>query len=111
MQYVPSIPPPTKELEREVEVKGLSASKAVKPVTPRTLPPLVTRGQRWLHPSEGAGALDEPIREQRAMEEERRKYCRRLAQDPVLIDLRAPSDRRHQKKRHTDLATSVDEEV
>jgi hypothetical protein len=110
MQYVPSIPPPNKELEREVEINGVSATKAIKPVEPRTLPPLVTRRQRWFHPSVLPGAKEEPLKEQRVMEE-RRKYCRRLTQDPVLIDLRFPSDRRHKKHRQTDLSTSVDEEV
>jgi hypothetical protein len=110
MQYVPSIPPPIKELERNIELKGLSASKPVKPVGPRTMPPFISLGLHRPTPSERAVAEEERMNEQR-ITEERRKYCRRIDQQWTLIDLRTPNDRRHHKQRQTDLTTSVDEEA
>lgn len=104
MRYVPSLPPSkiTGVWDRMM-VSGLTAVKAVKPVGPRTLPPLVTPPRH-----------EEPLRE--AMERrhdthlhgDRRTYCRRSRQLPVLVELRSGLERRHNKQRTDDPTEHID---
>jgi len=49
--------------------------------------------------------------EQRVEGEERRKICRRVKQQAVLIEFRSGIDRRRQNLRGTDLHDHIDEEA
>lgn len=44
-------------------------------------------------------------------EAERRTYCRRIRNEPVLQELRAGVDRRRRNQRKNDLTTAVDEKI
>ncbi|HEU0187582.1 MAG TPA: hypothetical protein VFR06_06795 [Gallionellaceae bacterium] len=106
MQFIPIIPRAGKLLEDWLEVRRLSAVRGARPVEPRTLPPLVTparaaeRGKR------------EPEEERRAAQQgERRRYCRRVLNRPILEELRSALDRRKHSQRKSDQAGHIDEEA
>ncbi|MBY0577438.1 MAG: hypothetical protein K2P57_00160 [Burkholderiales bacterium] len=46
---------------------------------------------------------------QERSDEERRKYCRRLQNIPVLYELRMENDRRRKNQRKGDITTAIDE--
>lgn len=112
MRYVPSLPPPVAVPEETGEVHGLTAVRPAKPVQQRSLVPLVKqrfapRGAASPAGQKAAGARQAELRSH----EDRRKYCRRVSQERVLIDLRPGVDRRRRSQRATDIATSIDEEA
>lgn len=106
MQFIPIIPRTGKLLDDWLEVRRLTAVRGVHPVEPRTLPPLVTpvraaeRGQR------------EVGKERRAAQQgERRSYCRRVRNLPILEELRSNMDRRKRAQRGTEAAEHIDEQA
>lgn len=112
MRYVPSLPPPITVPEETGEVHALTAVKPAKRVQQRSLAPLVKQHFAPREPApEVEKAAPADIQPDRRLNEERRKYCRRAAQQPVLIDLRPGGDRRRRSQRMTDVATSIDEEA
>lgn len=107
MRFVPSLPPPRiTGVWDSLRVGGLAAVKAVKPVGPRTLPPLVTPPRH-----------EEPLREATERRHdahpngERRTYCRRSRHQPVLVELRSGRERRHNKQRMDDETEHIDIEA
>ncbi|MDD2700652.1 MAG: hypothetical protein PHH36_05375 [Sideroxydans sp.] len=108
MRIAPSLPPPV-TVEREgLEVKTSTRTKSSRTVQARTLPPMVVR-----HPDEPLPELEE--REERRhspnVSGERRIYCRRTRQTPVLAELRSAIDRRLHKQRRNDATEHVNEEA
>lgn len=109
MRYVPSLPPPIAGGVDFYESRPLPGVKAVRPVQPRSLPPLVfqRRTQRALRELVFHGER----RHDPHVDGERRTYCRRTKHLPVLLELRSGRDRRRHRQRSMDLAEHVDEEV
>jgi|GEM_PF-921003 len=113
MQYVQthSLPPYLNGPEDKNEVKKLTEIKPVKPVSERThssqvFRPLTTQPEHQYNPVK-------PL-ERRSAEValgERRKVCRRIQAQPLLIELRSKLDRRHKKQRNTDLTEHINEVV
>ena len=103
MRFVPSVSPPTTSPDTRT-VRGLSATHAVKPVHPLEQPvPYVennTAQQEALH------AVERQYRNVPLVD--RRKACRRLLHQPVLIELRSGIDRRHHNLREGDVAEHID---
>lgn len=105
MKYVPSISPPRiTGVGEGVTVTGLAAVKAVKPVQPRTLPPLVTPPHEGHEP---AGEVAERRHDPKS-QGERRTYCRRLRRLSMLVELRSGLERRHRNQREGDQIEHVD---
>lgn len=106
MRYVPSIPPATTSPSTR-QVKALSAAQAVKPVFPREQPVLPyveqhTAHQEPVHPVEQQHHRTVPF-------EDRRKACRRVAHQAVLVELRSGIDRRRHNLREGDIVEHIDE--
>lgn len=115
MHLVPIIPQPAIGVEESLEVAGVAADKAVKPVAERTLPPLLRYAQEQ-HASPfnvtnqpGKGMVAE--RRQLLRQDERRLVCRRIGQQDILEELRSAIDRRRHKRRANDLQLHIDEEA
>lgn len=107
MQYVPSLPPITTPLPDSGAVKAVAHVAATpriteqtptfyRPLTNPAPPPSINR--RWAP----RPAVDET---------ERRTYCRRIHEAPVLEELRSGLDRRRHNQRKSDLTTAIDEIV
>ncbi len=105
MRYVSNIPSAGTGLKHTL-VSGLTSVQAVKPVHPRE--------QRVTHvdlPQVAHEALHEVASElkRNSTEVERRKECRRIHQQHVLIELRSGIDRRHHNLRNGDMVEHIDE--
>lgn len=90
--------------ERRV-VQGLTAVYGVKPVTVEAPPP-----------GDAAQRRDVPVAppppvEQRAHAPDRRKLCRRVSKQAVLIELRSGVDRRKADQHAGDVRTHIDEQA
>ncbi|HEX5364317.1 MAG TPA: hypothetical protein VFW59_08595 [Gallionella sp.] len=106
MKFVPSLPPPRiTGVGGGLKVNRLTAVGAVRPVQPRTLPPLVLLPHEVHEPPEVERRHDRPE------QVERRKYCRRVQHRPVLVEFRSGLDRRHRSQREGDPTEHVDIEV
>ncbi len=106
MRYAPSITSTTASpLTRQV--RSVSAAKAVKPVSPAepTAPFVEQIAERQ--------AVRDAVTQQRRAEpqEDRRKVCRRIGQQPVLEELRSGSERRHNSSRNGDTVDHIDVEA
>jgi hypothetical protein len=102
MRFVPSVTTVSKSTNPR-EVKGLSATYAVKPVHPREpVAPTVT-----LH-HEAAPQIEQQHHREAPLED-RRKACRRVSHLPVLVELRSGVERRHHNLRGDDLVDHIDE--
>lgn len=104
MRFVPSVSPPTTSPDTRT-VRGLSATHAIKPVHPLEQPvPYVENNaarQQTVNPVE---------RQYRNVpQEDRRKACRRVHHQHVLIELRSGIDRRHHNLLEGDVAEHIDE--
>ncbi len=111
MQFVPVNRPSTPKKTDETEVKNVYAAKPVKEVK-AFFSPVVSDFKPVEKPRSPlpASAEREPERVFRERTgEERRKYCRRLQNLPVLYDLRATADRRRKNQRKSDITTAIDE--
>ncbi len=109
MRFVPSVspvmtPPDTRQ------VKGLSATHAIKPVYPREQP---VSGIEYHAPHKEHEAVQqvEPQQQREMPQEDRRKTCRRIKHQHVLIELRSGIDRRHHNLRGSDVVDHIDEEA
>lgn len=107
MRYVSSIPTTTTSTNTR-QVRGLSAAYAVKPVRPReqTIPDI----ERHV-PNQDAAQPDKPPRKREADREDRRKICRRVSRQAVLVELRSGLDRRRRNLRGLDIVDHIDEKV
>ncbi len=105
MRFVPSIPPAGTGVNTGL-VTGLGAVHAIKPVHSREH--RVT--QVKLQPGRHAAVNEvDPGMPQRESIEERRKTCRRIHPQKVLIELRTGVDRRHRNLRAGDVVEHIDE--
>jgi len=114
MHLVPIIPQPKTGVEDRLEVKGIAALKAAKPVAEHTLPPL-----SYAHELQRQAAGDFVRQHNRrvidrpgmADQGERRLACRRFQHLPILEELRSLLDRRRHKRRKTDSDQHIDVEA
>ena len=104
MRYVPSITPAVDYVEGR-EVKRVNSVRALKSVSGGEQIALVAE-----HPH---GAYVPPVKheERREVMEERRKACRRVSHQPVLLELRSGVERRHHNLREGDIVEHIDEKV
>lgn len=107
MRYVSSLPPvPTSPNTRQVA--GLSRVNAVKPVPTgeEAVPSIQQQAPRQMPmpPVKQQYQRAEPF-------EDRRKICRRVSRQPVLVELRSGIERRKQRTRAGDLIDHIDEEA
>lgn len=104
MRYVTSIPPATTSPNTRY-VTGLSAAHAVQPVHPHEQP-VVTQVTHHEHAyrAEAQHRPHVPL-------EDRRKACRRVSHQAVLIELRSGIDRRHNNLLQGDVAEHIDIEA
>lgn len=107
MRYVPSLPPVTTSPNTR-QVKGLSAAQAVKPVYPREQPESYTAPQAVQQAA--AGVQQQPSHRMQPFED-RRKACRRVSHQPVLVELRSGIDRRRHNLRKGDVVEHIDEQA
>ncbi|OIR17331.1 hypothetical protein GALL_23560 [mine drainage metagenome] len=107
MRYVPSLPPVTTSPYTR-QVKGLSAAQAVKPVYPREQPESYVAPQATHQAA--AGVQQQPPRRVQPFED-RRKACRRVSHQPVLVELRSGIDRRRHNLREGDMVEHIDEQA
>ncbi|TAJ81504.1 MAG: hypothetical protein EPO42_02065 [Gallionellaceae bacterium] len=107
MRFVPSISPATTSPATR-QVRALSAAHAVKPVHPLDQPvPYAENNathQQAAHPVERQEQRSELL-------EDRRKICRRVKHQHVLIELRSGIDRRRHNLRAGDMAEHIDEKA
>lgn len=105
MRYVPSISPTTTSPDTR-PVRGLSATHAVKPVHPREqIVPVIE------HHAAHREALQPAEQQRDVAAEERRKVCRRVGLQPVLVEFRSGVDRRRHNFRAGDVVEHIDEKV
>ena len=107
MRYVSSIPPATTSPNTR-QVGGLTAIHAVKAVQlqEQSVPKVE---QQAVH--EEAARLAELQRHREALFVDRRKVCRRVNHQPVLVELRSGVERRRHNLRLDDLIEHIDEVV
>lgn len=103
MQNVPSIPPPTYTGLGGREVKGLTDAHAVKPVQERGQP---SPDKQHEHRHEA-----EHHEHPEVQQEDRRKYCRRVSHQPVLVELRSGIERRRHNLFVGGIVEHIDEEA
>ena len=95
MRYVSSIPPVSTSSNAR-QVRALSAVQGVKPV------PVPERGVPYVELStlhQGSVSIVEQQKKREVPLDDRRKLCRRLSHQAVLVELRSGIDRRHQNLR------------
>ena len=110
MRFVPDLPPPITVGKEGLEVKALTQVKAARPVQARTLPPLVLQQPTLLEEASDPVELEEN-RHDSHFHGERRMYCRRIEQLPILVELRSGIDRRRHKRRDVDETEHIDVKV
>lgn len=109
MRYVQSLPPEVEPVPDSGAIKPPWHVNAVHRVAERVLPPLVFRT-----PAETPTlpAIDRRQRPRpQAAANDRRKFCRRLQDAPVLQELRSGIDRRRRNQRKDDIITAIDEKA
>ena len=108
MRLIPSLPPVTTGPKDTRQVGGLTATHAVKPVAPVNHPvPNIepqTAHQQPARPVPPLHHRAEPL-------VDRRKICRRVSHQPVLVELRSGIERRRHRTREGDLIDHIDEEA
>jgi hypothetical protein len=111
MKYVPSLPPLVNGVADSLDVYALSRVKSAKPVRDRTLVPLVVHRQMHLEHPPSEIAEHKERRNDSHVQGDRRTYSRRIDHPSLLVELRSRMERRRRKKRMSDTAKHVDEEV
>lgn len=102
MRYVSSIPAATIYVE-EREVKRANHVRAIKPIS---------GNERRAPVAEYPRGSYEPLHEERReVMVERRKVCRRVSNQTVLIKLRSSIDRRQRNLRQSDIVEHINEKV
>ena len=105
MRYVSSIPPVSTSSNTR-QVRALSAVQGVKPVhVPEQVIPYVELST--IH--QGAVPIVEQQKKRDIPLEDRRKVCRRVSRQAVLIELRSGIDRRRQNLRDGGATEHIDE--
>ncbi len=111
MQYAPSDLPPAHPVDERGTPRVVPTQAAkdtgVPPVAPIPFDfkPQQKRRKKLLQEEAEMHAFTE------RSGDERRKYCRRLYDMPILYDIRVVIDRRKKNQRKSDITTSVDEIV
>ncbi|MEI7842130.1 MAG: hypothetical protein WCI39_03770 [Gallionellaceae bacterium] len=105
MRYVTDIPTATRSPFIR-QVTGLAAVYAVKPVHPRDQPIENIDRHAALQPE-----LHQVEQHRDQVATDRRKACRRLNHQQVLIELRSGIDRRHHNVREGDVVEHIDIEA
>lgn len=112
MRYVTDIPPVATPSSNTRHVMGLTASLAVKPVYPGEHPVATVEHlkahQEATHPVEPRLSY---VSTEIVPVEDRRKACRRVTHQAVLIELRSGIDRRHHNLIEGDVAEHIDIEA
>jgi len=108
MRYVSSIPPATSKTESS-KVKGLANIYTVKPVHPNVQTESYPVSQA---PRDGqAHVIEVPKNRSETLVEDRRKTCRRVNHQPVIIELRSGVDRRRHHLLDGDIVEHIDEKA
>lgn len=108
MRFVYSIPPVISPVE-EGEPWHIRAVRPVRPVEPRNRVPLVIQHFGRKVKAEEAPSGPALVRlEKRGGD--RREWCRRLQRDNALLNTRSGVERRKNKRRSNDVATTLNEE-
>jgi hypothetical protein len=117
MQIVPTVFPYREGVGRTEQPPPVTPVSAARRVGARSIPPLVFQHFRREERREETppGPPPAPIERRKGGERretaDRRKVCRRVANQPVLLDTRT-GDRRQGKRRETDLiSTGIDVEA
>lgn len=107
MRFVPSVSPVMTSPDTR-QVRGLSPVHAVKPVHPLEQPvPYVENNAAHQQAVSPVGRQNQ----RSELQEERRKTCRRIKHQSVLIELRSGVDRRRHNLREGDVAEHIDEQA
>lgn len=106
MQYVQSLPPVYTPPGAE-DVAEAQAVAAVRPVSPQPASEIPLQRLDTRLPALEQPWTPRPV----ALENERRRLCRRIRRESVLDELRSGIDRRRRNQRHDDLTTAVDEKI
>ncbi|GAB1235098.1 hypothetical protein [Ferrigenium sp. UT5] len=101
MRFAPSINPPAATPTSRA-VRGLTSVHAVKPLHEEVEPTVVTLS---------ANAREQQGAEQPLPQEDRRKACRRIHNQKVLIELRSGLDRRLRNLMEGGTSDHIDEEA
>ncbi|MHB1590510.1 MAG: hypothetical protein ACYCTW_03110 [Sulfuricella sp.] len=109
MRYVPSLPP-LPSVKEEDEPRPLRAILPARPVAPRTrVPRVIQRFGPKARAEEVAGRPTAVRLEQRTTSD-RRELCRRLQHGHPFLNTRSAVERRKNKRRDSDIVTTLDEE-
>lgn len=105
---IDSKPPPIVPMPERREIKGVSAVHAVKPIAIDAY----QVQNAALHGQHEPPVRENPqLPEHRNDGEDRRKMCRRVKKQAVLMELRTGVDRRRRNLRDTDTREHIDEQV
>lgn len=107
MRYVNPFPPIVEPPSAELSVKPAPTVEGIRPQSATALYLSNARASLDSGASTGRSWVPRPAWD----ESDRRRLCRRIRQQAVLIELRAGSDRRQRNQRSTDLTTAVSERI
>lgn len=112
MLNIPRIPYPQSVAPDAVDVKPVSNLRATKPVSERSLIPLVFSQYQRLE-RVGSGVFPgAPPRSERRHGTERRGLCRRIEQKGMgPFDTRGAEERRNGNRRDSDMTTQIEENI
>lgn len=113
MQFVPVNRAPSLEKKDDTEISSVYAARPAKTADARHVAPFPLEfkpvERRTLSAPPVLPEEKPTVDFQERSIEERRKYCRRLQNQPILYNLRAGPDRRRKNQRKGDLTTAIDE--
>ena len=110
MRFVPSLPPLPSSVEGE-EPEPVRAIQPVRPVEPRTrVPQVIQRFGPRAKMEEGASGPT-VVRLELRTKSDRREWCRRLQHGHPFLDTRSDLERRKNRRRDSDIVTTLDEEA
>lgn len=110
MRYVPSLPPLPSPGEGE-EPRPARAIRSVRPVEPRTRVPRVIQRFGPKARAEAVAGGPMAVRLEKRTASDRREWCRRLQHGHPFLDTRDAVERRKNKRRDSDIVTTLDEEI
>lgn len=112
MRYVTDIPPVATKGPNSRQVTGLTAALAVRPVHPGEHPvPYVEQLKAHQETVHSIEQQQRKLPVENVPVEDRRKACRRVSHQAVLIELRSGIDRRHHNLLEGDVAEHIDIEA
>ena len=110
MRFVSSLPP-LASVEEEDAPRPVRGTQPIRPVGPRTrAPQVIQHFGSQARVEEVAGGPTTVYLEKRATSD-RRELCRRLQHGQPFLDTRDAVERRKNKRRDSDIVTTLDEEV